>query len=82
MASGLPVIATRVGGIPEAVIEGETGFLVEPASVSGLEQALVRMLNDRNLMRAMGTKGKQRAFLEFKVERMVDDTCELYSTLL
>jgi len=82
MASGLPVIATRVGGIPEAVIEGETGFLVEPASASGLEQALVRMLNDRNLMRDMGAKGKQRAFLEFNVERMVDDTCELYSTLL
>ncbi len=82
MASGLPVVATRVGGIPEAVIEGETGFLVEPASASGLEQALVRMLDDRNLMRDMGTKGQQRAFREFNVERMVGDKCELYSTLL
>ena len=82
MASGLPVIATRVGGIPEAVIEGETGFLVEPASASGLEQALVRMLDDRNLMRNMGAKGQQRAFREFNVDRMVGDTCALYSTLL
>ena len=82
MASGLPVVATRVGGIPEAVIEGETGFLVEPASASGLEQALVRMLDDRNLMRNMGAKGQQRAFREFNVDRMVGDTCALYSTLL
>ena len=82
MASGLPVVATRVGGIPEAVIEGETGFLVEPASASGLEQALVRMLDDRNLMRNMGAKGQQRAFREFNVDSMVGDTCALYSTLL
>ena len=82
MAAGLPVIATKVGGIPEAVIEGKTGFLVDPASALGLEQALVRMLDDRNLMRDMGARGKQRAFHEFNVERMVDDTCKLYGTLL
>jgi len=82
MAAGLPVVATRVGGIPEAVIEGRTGFLVKPASVFELEQALVRLLDDPNLMRDMGARGKQRAFQEFNVERMVGDTCKLYGTLL
>ena len=42
----------------------------------------MRMLDDRNLMRDMGARGKQRAFHEFNVERMVDDTCKLYGTLL
>ena len=82
MAAGLPVVATRVGGIPEAVIEGRTGFLVKPASALELEQALVRLLDDRNLMRDMGARGKQRAFQEFNVERMVGATCKLYGTLL
>ena len=82
MAAGLPVVATRVGGIPEAVIEGKTGLLVEPASAHGLQDAIVKMLQDPERMRSMGKAGQARAWAEFDVERMVDETCEVYRNLL
>jgi glycosyltransferase involved in cell wall biosynthesis len=82
MAAGLPVVATRVGGIPEAVIEGKTGLLVEPASAHGLQDAIVKMLQDPERMRDMGKAGQARAWAEFDVERMVDETCEVYRNLL
>ena len=82
MAAGLPVVATRVGGIPEAVIEGKTGLLAEPASAWGLQDAIVRMLQDPERMRDMGKAGQARARSEFDVERMVTETCEMYRMLL
>ncbi len=82
MASGLPVVATRVGGIPEAVVEGKTGFLAEPASALGLQDAIVKMLQDPERMRSMGKAGQARARAEFDVEWMVSKTCEIYRSLL
>ncbi len=82
MAAGLPIVATRVGGIPEAVVEGKTGFLVDAASALELQQAIVRMLDNPDNMREMGVAGNKRATEEFNVERMVADTCKVYSAIL
>jgi glycosyltransferase involved in cell wall biosynthesis len=60
-ASGLPCVASRIGGVPDAVIDGATGILVEPGSSTQLASALARLLNNEALRRAMGGKAKQHA---------------------
>jgi glycosyltransferase involved in cell wall biosynthesis len=54
MASGTPVVASRIGGVPEVVTDGETGFLVDPGDVGGLHDRLATLLADRRLARQMG----------------------------
>lgn len=71
MAAGLPTVASRVGGIPEVVIDGETGRVVPPGDAEALSQALSWMLENRDRARAMGEAGRRRAADEFSLERMV-----------
>jgi glycosyltransferase involved in cell wall biosynthesis len=61
MAAGKPVIASRRGGLPEIVVDGETGLLVPSEDVAALTFALARLLEDRNLAARMGQKGKERS---------------------
>jgi glycosyltransferase involved in cell wall biosynthesis len=70
MAAGLPVVATRVGGVPELVVPGGTGWLVEPGDPPGLAAALSRILADPDRRRAMGREGRMRACQEFSLETM------------
>jgi glycosyltransferase involved in cell wall biosynthesis len=63
MASGLPIVASRVGGIPEVVEEGKTGLLVEPGNPEELRKALETLLSDTNLRNRMGQAGRERAVL-------------------
>jgi len=72
MAAGLPVVATAVGGIPEAVVAGETGALVPPADPAALAEALRSLLErpDRGL--TLGCAGRARVTGEFSVAAMVD----------
>ena len=60
MAAGLPAIATRHASIPEIVVEGETGFLVDPRSVDELSAAIARLLRDPDLRFQMGSAGRER----------------------
>ena len=82
MASGLPVIATRVGGNPELVSDGETGMLVPAADSAALADALMRYLADDGLARAHGRAGRQRAEKEFSIDGMVARYATLYESLL
>ena len=61
MASGLPIVASRVGGPPEMVSDGETGILVEPDDPSQLSEALLMLLEDPRKVRAMGEASTARA---------------------
>jgi glycosyltransferase involved in cell wall biosynthesis len=58
-ASGVPVVASRVGGVPEAVLHEKTGLLVPPRDVEALAQACVRLIDDANLRREMGLAGRR-----------------------
>jgi glycosyltransferase involved in cell wall biosynthesis len=82
MAAGLPVVATAVGGIPEIVVDGETGVLVPPQDVGALAAALERLLVDTELRRRMGAAGRARAEQLFDVARFRRDHLELYDRLL
>jgi len=63
-AMALPIVATHVGGIPEAIVEGETGLLVEPSKPKDMAEALLRLLSDADLRLAMGNAG--RTFIKQK----------------
>jgi glycosyltransferase involved in cell wall biosynthesis len=71
MAAGLPVVATRVGGIPAAVSHGVSGFLVEPRDPTAIAQALGALLADAAMRRSMGRAGRARALEHFSPERIV-----------
>lgn len=82
MAAGLPVVATAVGGTPEAVVDGETGLLVPSRDPDALARAIIQLLGDRDLRRKMGQAGRDRVAEFFSVERMVEETERLYEQLL
>lgn len=82
MACGLPVVATRVGGTPELVDEGKTGFLVPPADPASLAHAIGRYLNDEALLKAHGEAGRRRVLAQFSKEKMVSGYLAVYDSVL
>lgn len=78
MASGLPVVATRVGEVPNVVLNGQTGLLVEPDQPRALAAAVFLLLRDAMLRQRMGAAGQARAVAEFSVERMASDYEAVY----
>ena len=68
MAAGIPVVATRVGGVPLAVSDGETGLLIEPGDVAAFGQALTGLLTDSDRRLAFGRAARQRAVDLFSAE--------------
>jgi glycosyltransferase involved in cell wall biosynthesis len=82
MAAGRPVVASRVGCLPDLVIEGETGFLVPPANPRALAQALARFLQEPGLAERMGAAGRRRFDEKFSLGRFADETESLYAQVL
>jgi len=82
MAAGLPVVATTVGGTPEVVMDGVTGFLVPPRDPPALANALSILLQDPDLRQRMGEAGRQRAFDLFNIVHTVQQTLSLYERLI
>jgi glycosyltransferase involved in cell wall biosynthesis len=72
MAAGRPVISTRVGGVDELVVDGETGILVPPGDGAGLATALVALAHDPARARSLGRAGRERQRASFGAERMAD----------
>jgi colanic acid/amylovoran biosynthesis glycosyltransferase len=79
MAAGLPVVSTSTGGIPEMVIQNETGFLVPPGGVAALAGAIEKVINDRSLARKLGRAGYEHAQRLFSIEKNVRELCALFS---
>jgi colanic acid/amylovoran biosynthesis glycosyltransferase len=71
MATGLPIVSTRIGGIPEMVVENEIGFLVQPEDAVALAGAIDKVTNDRSLGRKLGQAGYERAQKLFSIEKNV-----------
>jgi len=80
MATGLPVISTEIGGIPEMVVENETGFLVQPGDAAALAGAIEKLINDRPLAQRLGQAGYSRAQRLFSIEKNVRELCALINT--
>jgi glycosyltransferase involved in cell wall biosynthesis len=78
MARGLPAVATRVGGIPEVVVDGETGLLVPSGDPVALAQAIRRIRHDPGRGLRMGQAGRQHVEQHFDIRRMVGDYEALY----
>lgn len=78
MAAGLPVIASRVGGLPEAVADGETGLLVPPGDPAALAAAIARLAADRPFARALGDAGAARVRARFTMAAMASATLAVY----
>jgi len=81
-AAGKPVVATRVGGVPDVVRDGETGFLVPPGSAEAVAGRTLDLLNDPDAARAMGTAAREWVQERFSAERLADDLAALYRELL
>jgi len=79
MRAGLPVVASDVGGVAEAVVEGRTGALVPAQDAEALAGALTPLLNDSNLRREWGRRGRERFEAEFTFQAMMDKTEQVWS---
>jgi glycosyltransferase involved in cell wall biosynthesis len=82
MAAELPVVASRVGGVPELVADGENGFLVPPRAPDELAAAIGRLVEDRDLRRRLGAVGRVRAETRFNLNSFQRAHLELYAAEL
>jgi sugar transferase (PEP-CTERM/EpsH1 system associated) len=82
MASGLPVIATNVGGNPELVLDGETGMLVPPSDPLAMSDAIHSYLKDPAKLARHGQAGRKRVEEHFSIERMVNGYLSVYDEVL
>ncbi|MGB0383350.1 MAG: glycosyltransferase family 4 protein [Ardenticatenaceae bacterium] len=82
MACGLPVVASRVGGIPDVVEDGESGLLVPPDDVPALVGALDRLLADSDLRRQMGQKARERVVSDYSLKAATTRHLDLYREVI
>ena len=82
MLHNLPVIATKVGGLQDVVLDGETGYLVPPIAPQALAEKIQLLIDQPELRKQMGQKGKARALQHFTAERYCRDVENLYLELL
>ncbi|HEY8461906.1 MAG TPA: glycosyltransferase family 4 protein, partial [Blastocatellia bacterium] len=82
MACGRAVVASRVGGVPEQVVDGETGFLVNAGSDADLGQALIRLLSNPNDIARFGAAGRARAERLFGMDKFVRAYEALYKEMI
>ena len=82
MAAGTPVVATRMGAVPEIVRDGMDGFLVEPEDIQALARSIARMLSDRGLAEELAAQAQLRARERFDLERMTREMEEVYQEVV
>ncbi len=82
LSAGRPAVATRVGGVPDVLRDGEDGFLVDTGDVEALAQRLAQLARDPELRTRMGEAGRSRILRRYAVDRLIGDVDELYRSLL
>jgi len=82
MASGIPIVATKVGGIPEIIEDGKDGILVEPENPEELAKAILRLLSDVNLRSLISLNAYKKVKEEYSIERYIRDLLNLYCELV
>ncbi|RME75012.1 MAG: glycosyltransferase family 1 protein, partial [Planctomycetota bacterium] len=73
-----PVVATRIGGVPEVVIDGETGFTAPPGDSEKLGEAILKILDEPDKARKMGQKGRQKVLENFSLEKVGQELLETF----
>src|SRR5690606_27552765 len=81
MACARPIVGTNAGGIPEVVVDGETGHVVPPRDADALADALIDLLTNDERARAFSAAGFERVRTRFSVARMVADTLAVYEAI-
>jgi len=81
-ASGIPVIASRVGGVPDLIDDGKTGIIVNPKNILDLEQALLKLKNNSELKLEMGKRARERVASEFTWDKICDKLETFYSEVI
>ncbi|MGH7307127.1 MAG: glycosyltransferase [Candidatus Rokuibacteriota bacterium] len=82
MAAARPVVATRVGGVPDLVDHGVSGLLAPPGDAAAVAEAIVALLGDDDRRRRLGEAGRKRVYPAFSAQRLVADIDRLYSDLV
>ncbi|MFC1475187.1 glycosyltransferase family 4 protein, partial [Candidatus Zixiibacteriota bacterium] len=82
MRSGLPIVASKVGGIPEVVSEGECAFLTEVGDYKILAHKIIELLDNPDKMTSMGLKGRERYERVFKLDNMIDQLEKIYNEVV
>ncbi|CAG0983380.1 partial Alpha-D-kanosaminyltransferase, partial [Anaerolineae bacterium] len=82
MFMGKPVVASNVGGVPEIIEDGRSGFIVPPADPSALSAAMSKLLRDKALRERMGEQGRRTLLANFRAEDYLRKVFGLYSELL
>jgi glycosyltransferase involved in cell wall biosynthesis len=82
MARGLPVVASRIAGIPEVVRDGENGYLVPPGDAQTLARRIAELIADRERAQRLGGAARTTVLADWGIERTVDGHIQLYSRLL
>jgi glycosyltransferase involved in cell wall biosynthesis len=82
MAAGLPIIASRVGGIPEVVCDKENGYVIEPGDVHSLKVAMRALIQNKELGREMGVKNRVLAVANYDIERVSKDIAKTYMEVI
>jgi colanic acid/amylovoran biosynthesis glycosyltransferase len=77
MATGLPIVSTKIGGIPEMVVENETGFLLRPGDAVALADAIEKVISNLSLAQKLGQAGRECAQEFFSIEKNVRELCAL-----
>jgi glycosyltransferase involved in cell wall biosynthesis len=82
MLMGVPVVATRIGGVPDIVQHDVNGLLVEPRNPAALADAILRLLRERELAQRLADKAKETVLRDFTSDKMVEKTIAVYSELV
>jgi lipopolysaccharide heptosyltransferase II len=77
-ASGVPVVATRIGGAVDIIEDGKTGLLVKPGDIMEMVDSVIKLLKDRSLARRMADEARKKVEKEYSLARMTEDTIRLY----
>jgi glycogen(starch) synthase len=79
---GRPVVATRTGGLPEVIADGETGLIVEPDDPEALLRAMLKLAEDHELAVRLGSAGRRRALEYFTMSRCAEDYSRVYQEVV
>ena len=82
LSSGLPIVASRVGGIPEVVSDGENGFIIEPGDIESLSQRLLELVRNTELRISMRLNNREKDVSEYSLINMLSDSNQVFSRLL